>query len=252
MFIDTHCHLSIEDYDDIDLVIKENREALIDKIIISGCTKESIIESIDLSKKYSDVYVTIGYHPSEASITSNDDLKLLEDMISNNDKVVGIGEFGLDYHYGKNDMELQKELFRNQMKLAQKYKLPVVIHSRDATLDTINILKEFPDVIGDIHCFSGSVETADIYISMGYKLGIGGVLTFKNSNLYKVVEHVGLDNILLETDSPYLTPVPYRGMKNSSKYIPLVASKISEILNVSVEVVSKKTLNNTYSLFDLK
>ncbi len=252
MFIDTHCHLSIEDYDDIDLVIKENREALIDKIIISGCTKESIIESIDLSKKYSDVYVTIGYHPSEASITSNDDLKLLEDMISNNDKVVGIGEIGLDYHYGKNDMELQKELFRNQMKLAQKYKLPVVIHSRDATLDTINILKEFPDVIGDIHCFSGSVETADIYISMGYKLGIGGVLTFKNSNLYKVVEHVGLDNILLETDSPYLTPVPYRGMKNSSKYIPLVASKISEILNVSVEVVSKKTLNNTYSLFDLK
>lgn len=252
MFIDTHCHLSNEDYDDIDLVIKENREALIEKIIISGCTKESIIESIDLSKKYSDVYVTIGYHPSEASITSNDDLKLLEDKILNNDKVVGIGEIGLDYHYGKDDMELQKELFRNQMKLAQKYKLPVVIHSRDATLDTINILKEFPNVIGDIHCFSGSIETADIYISMGYKLGIGGVLTFKNSNLYKVVEHVGLDNILLETDSPYLTPVPYRGMMNSSKYIPLVASKISEILNVSVEVVSKKTLNNTYSLFDLK
>ena len=252
MFIDTHCHLSNEDYDDIDLVIKENREALIYKIIISGCTKESIIESIDLSKKYFDVYVTIGYHPSEASITSNDDLKFLEKMISNNDKVVGIGEIGLDYHYGKDDMELQKELFRNQMKLAQKYKLPVVIHSRDATLDTINILKEFPNVIGDIHCFSGSVETADIYISMGYKLGIGGVLTFKNSNLYKVVEQVGLDNILLETDSPYLTPVPYRGMKNSSKYIPLVASKISEILNVSVEVVSKKTLNNTYSLFDLK
>ncbi len=252
MFIDTHCHLSSEDYDDIDLVIKENREALIEKIIISGCTRESIIESVDLSKKYSDVYVTIGYHPSEASITSNDDLKLLEEMISKNDKVVGIGEIGLDYHYGKDDMELQKKLFRNQMNLAQKYKLPVVIHSRDATLDTINILKEFPNVIGDIHCFSGSVETADIYISMGYKLGIGGVLTFKHSNLYKVVEHVGLDNILLETDSPYLTPVPYRGKKNSSKYIPLIASKISEILNVSVEEVSKKTLNNTYSLFDLK
>ena len=138
------------------------------------------------------------------------------------------------------------------MKLAEKYKLPVVIHSRDATLDTINILKEFPNVIGDIHCFSGSVETADIYISMGYKLGIGGVLTFKNSNLYKVVEHVGIDNILLETDSPYLTPAPYRGKKNSSKYIPLIASKISEILNVTVEEVSKKTLKNTYSLFDLK
>ena len=190
MFIDTHCHLSNEDYDDIDLVIRENREALIDKIIISGCTKESIIESIELSKKYPDVYITIGFHPSEASITSLNDLKFLEEMISYNDKVVGIGEIGLDYHYGKDDIDLQKKLFRVQMKLAEKYKLPVVIHSRDATLDTINILKEFPNVIGDIHCFSGSVETADIYISMGYKLGIGGVLTFKNSNLYKIVEHV--------------------------------------------------------------
>lgn len=252
MFIDTHCHLSNEDYDDIDLVIRENREAMIDKIIISGCTKESIIESIELSKKYPDVYITIGFHPSEASITSLNDLKFLEEMISYNDKVVGIGEIGLDYHYGKDDIDLQKKLFRDQMKLAEKYKLPVVIHSRDATLDTINILKEFPNVIGDIHCFSGSVETADIYISMGYKLGIGGVLTFKNSNLYKIVEHVGLDNILLETDSPYLTPAPYRGKKNSSKYIPLIASKISEILNVTVEEVSKKTLKNTYSLFDLK
>ena len=252
MFIDTHCHLSNEDYDDIDLVIRENKEALIDKIIISGCTKESIIESIELSKKYPDVYITIGFHPSEASITSLNDLKFLEEMISYNDKIVGIGEIGLDYHYSKDDIDLQKKLFRAQMKLAEKYKLPVVIHSRDATLDTINILKEFPNVIGDIHCFSGSVETADIYISMGYKLGIGGVLTFKNSNLYKVVEHVGLDNILLETDSPYLTPAPYRGKKNSSKYIPLIASKISEILNVTVEEVSKKTLKNTYSLFDLK
>ena len=252
MFIDTHCHLSNEDYDDIDLVIRENKEALIDKIIISGCTKESIIESIELSKKYPDVYITIGFHPSEASITSLNDLKFLEAMISYNDKVVGIGEIGLDYHYGKDDIDLQKKLFRVQMKLAEKYKLPVVIHSRDATLDTINILKEFPNVIGDIHCFSGSVETADIYISMGYKLGIGGVLTFKNSNLYKIVEHVGLDNILLETDSPYLTPAPYRGKKNSSKYIPLIASKISEILNVTVEEVSKRTLKNTYSLFDLK
>ena len=233
MFIDTHCHLSNEDYDDIDLVIRENREAMIDKIIISGCTKESIIESIELSKKYPDVYITIGFHPSEASITSLNDLKFLEEMISYNDKVVGIGEIGLDYHYGKDDIDLQKKLFRAQMKLAEKYKLPVVIHSRDATLDTINILKEFPNVIGDIHCFSGSVETADIYISMGYKLGIGGVLTFKNSNLYKIVEHVGLDNILLETDSPYLTPAPYRGKKNSSKYIPLIASKISSFFKSS-------------------
>lgn len=251
MFIDTHCHLSLEDYDDIDLVIKENREAGINKIIISGCTKETITESLELSKKYSDIYVTIGYHPSEVKITFDEELDLLEKCLEN-DKVVGIGEIGLDYHYGKEDINEQQILFRKQLALADKYKLPVVIHSRDATSDTINILKEFPNVRGDIHCFSGSVETARTYISMGYYIGIGGVVTFKNSNLYKVVEDIGIDNILLETDSPYLAPDPYRGKTNSSKYIPLIASKVADILKISVSEVSEKTTNNTISLFDLK
>lgn len=253
MFIDTHCHLSKEDYDDIDLVLSENKNSGVLKIIISGCEKSSIDESVEYSKKYSDVYLTLGYHPSEATITTDSDLEKLENLISSNDlKIIGIGEIGLDYHYGKEDIDLQKELFRKQMKLASKYKLPVVIHSRDATEDTINILKEFPEVIGDIHCFSGSVETAKIYVEMGYKIGIGGVVTFKNSNLYKVVDDIGIDNILLETDSPYLAPVPFRGKVNSSKYIPLIAEKIAEILNISVDEVSKVTLANTYALFDLK
>ena len=138
------------------------------------------------------------------------------------------------------------------MKLAEELNLPVVIHSRDATEDTINILKEFPQVIGDIHCFSGSVETANIYIKMGYKIGIGGVVTFKNSNLYKVVESIGLDNIILETDAPYLAPVPVRGKKNSSKYVPYIAEKVSEILNCSLEEVAKITTANASTLFDLK
>ena len=238
MYIDTHCHLSIEDYDDIDLVIKENRKNKIDKIIISGCTKETIVESIDIANKYDDVFLTIGYHPSEAQIISDSDLNLLKKQIKSCDKVVGIGEIGLDYHYGKEDIELQKELFRKQMKLAEELNLPVVIHSRDATEDTINILKEFPQVIGDIHCFSGSVETANIYIKMGYKIGIGGVVTFKNSNLYKVVESIA--------------PVPVRGKKNSSKYVPYIAEKVSEILNCSLEEVAKITTANASTLFDLK
>lgn len=251
MYIDTHCHLSYDDYDDIDLVIEENRKAGIDKIIISGCTKSSIVESLELAKKYDDVFATIGYHPSEAAITTDDDLNLLEKQIMS-DKVVGIGEIGLDYHYGKDDIEKQRSLFRKQMELAKQYHLPVVIHSRDAISDTISILKEFPEVIGDIHCFSGSIETAKEYVSMGYYLGIGGVVTFKNSNLYKVVEAIGIDYILLETDSPYLTPDPFRGKKNSSKYIPYIAERISEILSISTEEVSKKTVFNTLSLFDLK
>lgn len=251
MFIDTHCHLSIEDYDDIDEVINDNRKAGIEKIIISGCTKESIIESLELSKKYDDIFVTIGYHPSEARITLNSDINDLEKYLMD-DKVVGIGEIGLDYHYGKEDIDLQKEMFRKQLDLAVKYKLPVVIHSRDATLDTINILKEYPNVIGDIHCFSGSVETARQYIDMGYYLGIGGVVTFTNSNLSNIVKAIGIDNIIFETDSPYLTPVPFRGKKNSSKYIPYICKKVAETLDMDVDSIAKKVLNNTYNLFDLK
>ncbi len=250
MYIDTHCHLSHEDYDDIDKVIEENRKAGIDKIIISGCSKESILESLELISLYPDVYATIGYHPSEADSITDEDIQLLEEQLKNS-KVVGVGEIGLDYHYGKENALKQQNLFRKQLKIAENNHLPVVIHSRDATEDTIRILKEFPQVIGDIHCFSGSVETAMIYISMGYKLGIGGVVTFKNSNLFRVIEAVDLSSILLETDAPYLTPEPFRGKINSSKYIPMIAERIAEIRSIPVEKVSEITLENTLSLFDL-
>lgn len=250
MYIDTHCHISKDDYDDIDLLIKENLDNGIDKMIISGYSRDTIIESLDLIDRYDSLYATIGYHPSESLITTDDDLVLLEEQIKHK-KVVGIGEIGLDYHYGKDDIEEQKSLFRKQLKIAEKYNLPVVIHSRDATEDTMNILKEYK-VVGDMHCFSGSVETAKEYISMGYKIGIGGVVTFKNSNLYKVVESIGIDNILLETDAPYLTPEPYRGKINSSKYIPYIAKRVAEILNMEEKEVGIITTNNAYTLFDLK
>ena len=251
MYIDTHCHLSVEDYDDIEQVIMDNREASIGKIIISGCTRDTILESLEISKKYDDVFVTIGYHPSEAMITIDQDLLLLEEQLKNS-KVVGIGEIGLDYHYGKEDILEQKNLFYKQMQLAEKYHLPVVIHSRDATEDTIAILKQFPGVIGDIHCFSGSVETARIYIHMGYKIGIGGVVTFRNSHLFEVVEEIGIENILLETDAPYLAPEPFRGCKNSSKYIPYIAKRVAEILNIEENKVAEETTKSAISLFDLK
>ena len=249
MFIDTHTHLSLEDYDDIDLVIKENRDNNISKIIISGCTRDSIIESLKYIDKYDDVFATIGYHPSEVDDCNDDDLILLDEQLKHK-KVVGVGEIGLDYHYGKEDRDKQIELFEKQLKIAEINNLPVVIHSRDATEDTINILKKY-NVRGVMHCFSGSIETAKIYTSMGFLLGIGGVVTFKNSNLFKVVEEVGIENIVLETDSPYLTPEPFRGKKNSSKYIPYIAKRIAEILNISVEEVGKITSNNASSMFDL-
>ena len=250
MYIDTHCHLSLEDYDDIDLVIKENRDNNISKIIISGCTRYSIIESLKYIDKYDDVFATIGYHPSEVDDCNADDLILLEEQLKHK-KVVGVGEIGLDYHYGKEDIDKQKDLFRKQLDIATELDIPVVIHSRDATKDTINILKEY-NLKGVIHCFSGSLETAKEYIKMGYLLGIGGVVTFKNSKLYKVVEDVSLENIVLETDSPYLTPEPDRGKKNSSKYIPIIAKKISNIKDSELSEVEKTTTSNAVKLFDLK
>ena len=249
MFIDTHCHLSVEDYEDIDLVIKENIEAGVSKIIVSGCEEKTIVEAIELSKKYDCVYVTIGYHPDQVHNVNDELLDKLKEQL-NNPKVVGIGEIGLDYYWVKDNKDKQIELFEKQLKIAEELNMPVVIHSREATQDTIDTLKKYK-VIGDIHCFSGSIEVAKIYISMGYKLGIGGVVTFKNSNLYKVVEEVGVENIILETDAPYLTPVPFRGKKNSSKYIPYIAKKIGEILDISVEEVGEITSKNASQLFDL-
>ena len=251
MYIDTHCHLSKEDYDDIDLVVKENIDAGVSKMIISGCSFDSILESLNFIKKYKNIYATIGFHPSEADIIGENDLLFLEEKLKIN-KVVGIGEIGLDYHYGKENILKQKDLFRKQLFLADKYKLPVVIHSRDATLDTINILKEFSNVKGVIHCFNGSLETAKEYISLGYYLGIGGVITFKNCKLSEVIKKIGLSNIVFETDSPYLTPVPFRGKKNSSKYLFYISKKVSECVDKEELEVSKIIENNTYELFDLK
>ena len=248
MYIDTHCHLSREDYDDIDKVIEENKEAGVDKIVVSGCSRESIEEVISLKDKYDMVYVTIGYHPDNADIATKDDLDYLKSLLSEK-KIIGIGEIGLDYYYTKENRDKQIWLFESQLKIAESFNLPVVIHSRDVTMDTINILKKYK-VKGIIHCFSGSLETANIYIKMGFLLGIGGVVTFKNSKLKDVVKEIPLSSIVLETDSPYLTPVPYRGKVNSSKYLEFTAKFITMIKNISVLELAEITSKNASSLFD--
>ena len=176
----------------------------------------------------------------------------IENIVKNNKKVVAIGEIGLDYHYIENssDKDLQKELFIKQLDMATRLSKPVVIHTREATKDTLDILKSY-NLIGDIHCFSGSLEIAREYISLGYKLGIGGVLTFKNSKLPVVLESLPIESILLETDSPYLAPEPVRGSKNESSNIPYIAKKIADIKKLSTEEVEKITTNNAIALFDL-
>ena len=251
MLVDTHCHIDSESYEKPDTVIKNMKNNI---IIASAASPESIKEVIDLVNKYENVYGTIGIHPEFADTYEEKDLDLIEKSL-NNPKIVGIGEIGLDYHYDKKNKEKQEELFIKQIKLANIYNKTIVIHTRDASLDTYNIIKENKDSKTKLvlHCFSGSLETAKEYIKLGAKLGIGGVLTFKNEKKLKlIVKELDLKSFVLETDSPYLTPEPLRGKKNEPANIHFVAEKIAEIRDMSVDEVAKITTQNALSIFDLK
>lgn len=250
MFIDTHCHLSKEYYEDIDEIINKAKDNNVNTLIISGCDKKGIIEGLELIKKYPNIYMTIGFHPSEVDTTTNEDLIWLEELIKSNKKIIGVGEIGLDYYWVKDNKEQQRTLFKKQLDIATRLKLPIVIHSREATQETYDILKEYK-LKGIIHCYSGSLEMAKEYIKLGYKIGIGGVVTFKNTNLVDVVKEIDLKDITLETDSPYLAPTPYRGKQNSPEYIPIIVEKIAEIKEKTKEEVGRITTNTVKELFNI-
>ena len=204
---------------------------------------------MELVSKYDCIYGTLGFHPTELDDFKDEYFDWLEDNI-NNRKIVGVGEIGLDYHYEDTYRELQKMVFKRQLDIASKNKKPIVVHSRDAIGDTYKILKDYK-LRGSIHAVSGSVEMAQEFIKLGYMIGVGGVVTFKNAkNIKEVVKSVPLAYILLETDSPYLTPEPYRGEVNSSKNIPLIANKIAELKEVSNIDVSRVTSDNAERIFD--
>ncbi len=250
MFTDTHCHLYNEYYEEgIDSVYEKMEQSKINRVINNGCDAKSNKEVIELLGKYSWMYGAIGIHPESADTYTKEDLKYVEEHI-NDPRVVAIGEIGLDYYWTKDNKEKQKELFEYQLALAERVNKPVIIHSREATQDTIDLLKKYK-VTGVIHSFSGSYETACIYIKMGYLLGINGVITFKNCNLKDVVEKLDLGNIVLETDSPYLTPVPYRGKRNDPSHVWEIAEYIAELKGVCVEEVSKETNGNIARCFDI-
>jgi len=242
--IDTHFHLP-DNLNDFDNIIKNAMDNGVKYFILGGCDINNNKNNILYGKN--NMFFTLGYHPDMAGVFTDSDLELLEEQIKEY-KPVAIGEIGLDYHYSKDNRSAQIDLFERQLNLASKYNLPVVIHSRDATLDTMNTLKKYK-VKGVIHCFSGSIETALEYIKMGYYLGIGGVVTFKNSNLKDVIKEIGLSNIVLETDSPYLSPI--RGETNYPKNIKIICDFIAELLNVSSGEVACITTNNAIKLFDL-
>ena len=249
MFTDTHCHIYREYYDDIDNLQDKFLEYGVNRVINNGCNDSSNIEVLEHINNYDYMYGALGIHPEYADSYALDDIEFIKQHIVDK-KVIAIGEIGLDYHYTNENKAKQIELFELQLKLAEEFNKPVIIHSRDATEDTINILKKYK-VKGVIHSFSGSYETAREYIKMGFLLGINGVITFKNCNLKDVLKRLELKDIVLETDSPYLTPVPYRGEKNDSSHIKDIALFISDFLGIDIETLAMETNGNIKRCFDI-
>lgn len=237
---DTHSHLFSEYYSQEE--IKNIVTSFDGIIIVSGTDDKSNHEILNLN--YDNVYFTLGIHPDSVL---DCDLDFIQNNLSNK-RVCGVGEIGLDYHYGKENVLKQKELFIKQLNLAREYNLVAVIHSRDAMGDTIDILKDYPDVKKILHCYSGSIESANELIKYNTYFGIGGVVTFKNStNLVNVVKSLPLERIVIETDSPYLSP--YRGSKNSPSNIPIIINKIAEIKGISYDEVLSVTTKTACHLF---
>jgi len=249
MFSDTHCHIYKEYYEDIEKVIFNAKNAGINKMINNGCDTKTNIEVLNTIKTYDEVYGAIGIHPEFVDNYNLEDLEFIEKNIMQ-DKVIAVGEIGLDYHYTKENKEKQIDLFHKQLELAEKYSKPVVIHSREATDDVLRILKQYK-LKGVIHSFSGSLETAKEYIKLGYLIGINGVVTFKNCKLRDILTNISLDNIILETDAPYLTPDPFRGTKNEPAKIQVIAEYVANLYNVSLEELSKITNDNINRVFDI-
>jgi len=246
--VDTHCHVFLSDYPDIDDVIKRMDGNI---IIVSGVDDSSNREVLDLCSHYDNVYGTLGIHPE--SVDDSYDLDFVRSHI-NDPKIVAVGEIGLDYYYTRDNRERQIDLFCRQIEIALEFGKPIVVHSRDAISDTYDIIKKYNiGTMTDIHCFSGSLEMALEFVKLGCKLGIGGVLTFKNSGRIKdVVSNIDISNLLLETDSPYLTPEPFRGKRNEPYNIIYVAQVIARIKGLSVSDVLEITKRNSYSLFDFR
>ena len=254
MIFDTHAHYDDDAFDDDrDALLAGMQEAGVEYIVNIGASMASSERSLELAKKYPFVYAAVGVHPDEVGELNEEKLLQLQEW-SKHEKVKAIGEIGLDYYWDKEKHDLQKHWFMCQMELAHERKLPMIVHSREAAKDTLDmVIAAKPlELSGVIHCYSYSVEQAREYLNMGYYLGIGGVLTFKNAKkLKEVVEYVPLSQIVLETDCPYLAPVPFRGKRNDSSKLGYVAEELAAIKQMSVEDVIRITNENGKKLYGI-
>jgi TatD DNase family protein len=268
MFIDSHAHITSGEFsDDRDEVIQRALDAGVSHIVCPAIDLEDSIRAIELAERYSCVYAAVGVHPHKAEGTDEATLARIEEL-SNHPRVVAIGEIGLDYHYDFAQHDTQKLVFGSQVAIAIRRNLPVIIHTRESIADTVGILENvmtgspgwtvqrphasYPSRKGVFHCFSGDVDMALRVIKLGFYISFPGIVTFKKPGLAnEVARAISIDHLLLETDSPYLAPVPYRGKRNEPAYVPLVAQKIAELQNLSTEDVASSTRHNANMLFGI-
>ncbi|OVE34891.1 hydrolase TatD [Priestia aryabhattai] len=254
MLFDTHVHLNAEQYeDDLQEVINRALEKGVQNMVVVGFDEPTIKKAIQIAETYDFIYASVGWHPVDAIDMTDEHLAWIEEL-AQHPKVVALGEMGLDYHWDKSSKEVQKDVFRRQIRLARKVNLPIIIHNRDATEDVVTILKEehVEEVGGIMHCFTGSIEVAKQCMDMNMYISFGGPVTFKNAKKPKeVAAELPLDKLLIETDCPYLTPHPFRGKRNEPGYVSYVAEQIAELKGITYEELADITTANAKKLFGI-
>ncbi len=265
MFIDSHCHLFYDDYkNDFDDVIARANDAGVKYFIVPATNHETAKQAIALAEQYPSIFVSVGFHPLDLKEFSIERLALIEEMVLH-PKVIAIGEIGIDYFYDTSPREYQKEIFSLQIELAIRKNLPIIVHTRDSVQDAVDIViryaKSYPEwrieekpqggKRGVFHCFTGDAAQAKALFDSKFLVSFPGPVTFKKSTMPDLIKEIGIENIMVETDSPYLTPVPFRGKRNEPSYIPLIAQKIAETLDISIDEVARITTANAVKLFAL-
>ncbi|WP_445002324.1 TatD family hydrolase [Exiguobacterium alkaliphilum] len=254
MLIDTHTHINADQFkDDVDETIRRAREAGVSPMLVVGFDDETISRAIELAETYVDIYAIVGWHPVDAIDCTPTDLERIEALMGH-PKVMALGEIGLDYHWDKSPKDVQQRLFREQIAIARRTNMPIVIHNREATADVLDLLEEehAEEIGGVFHSYSMSVELLERCLRMNFYISLGGPVTFKNAKVPKeVAKQVPLDRLLVETDCPYLTPTPFRGKRNEPAYVTYVAEEIAALRGISLEELAEATTANAKRLFRL-
>ncbi|WP_017185062.1 TatD family hydrolase [Alkalibacillus haloalkaliphilus] len=254
MLFDTHVHLNADQFnEDREEVIRRAQDEGVTHMVVVGFDRKTIPLAIEIAENYDFIYAAVGWHPVDAIDMTEEDLTWIEEL-SRHEKVVAIGEMGLDYHWDKSPKDVQKDVFRKQIALAKRVNMPIIIHNREATEDIVEILQEEQagQVGGIMHCYNDHVDYAKTCLDMGFHISLGGPITFKNAKDPKLVaQEVPLEKLLIETDCPFLAPHPNRGKRNEPAYVKLVAEKIAELKDLSVEEVARQTNENARQLFKI-